>query len=206
MIAEAVRTPSRPNPVIAIPSEVMTRAKLTTGPRRPTLVCHMAKALAGITSPLRGDNWEELKLKSSERNRKWNGGSIDYATDRIEKIRSEEGCFGCRIFDIRLYGRSNRKNPNRRRVLHMSNIRHSTLRPIESKNPIRRRVLRMSNIRHSTMRPIESKKSDPTNKANRIEFATFDPTECTRLDQTDSKWIKGYARINIPNIRLLTNH
>ena len=39
----------------------------------------------------------------------------------------------------------------------------------------------MSNIRHSTIRPIESKKSDPTNKANRIEFATFDPTECTRL-------------------------
>ena len=39
----------------------------------------------------------------------------------------------------------------------------------------------MSNIRHLTMRPIESKNSDPTNKANRIEFATFDPTECTRL-------------------------
>ena len=75
----------------------------------------------------------------------------------IEKIRSEEGCFGCRIFDIRLCGRSNRKNP------------------------IRRRVLRMSNIRHSTIWPIESKNSDPTNKANRIEFATFDPSECTRL-------------------------
>ena len=40
----------------------------------------------------------------------------------------------------------------------------------------------MSNIRYSTMRPIVSKKSDPTNKANRIEFATFDPTECTRLN------------------------
>ena len=31
------------------------------------------------------------------------------------------------------------------------------------------------------MRPTESKKSDPTNKANRIEFSTFDPTERTRL-------------------------
>ena len=31
------------------------------------------------------------------------------------------------------------------------------------------------------MRPIESKKSDPINKANQIELATFDPTECTRL-------------------------
>ena len=40
---------------------------------------------------------------------------------------------------------------------------------------------RISNIRHSTKRPIESKKSDPTNKANRIEFATFDLTECTHL-------------------------
>ena len=40
---------------------------------------------------------------------------------------------------------------------------------------------RMSNIRHSTVRPIESKKSDPTNKANRIEYATFDSTECTCL-------------------------
>ena len=49
------------------------------------------------------------------------------------------------------------------------------------KSDIRRRALRMSNIRHSTMRPIESKKSDPTNKANQIEFSTFDPTECTRL-------------------------
>ena len=37
------------------------------------------------------------------------------------------------------------------------------------KNPIRQ------------IRRIESKKSDPTNKANRIEFATFDPIECTRL-------------------------
>ena len=36
--------------------------------------------------------------------------TFDYTADRIEKIRSEEGCFGCRIFDIRLYGRSNRKN------------------------------------------------------------------------------------------------
>ena len=49
------------------------------------------------------------------------------------------------------------------------------------KSDIRRRALRMSNIRHSTMQPIESKKSDPTNKANRIEFSTFDSTECTRL-------------------------
>ena len=39
----------------------------------------------------------------------------------------------------------------------------------------------MSNIRHSTMRPIESKKSDTTNKANRIEFVTFDPIKCTSL-------------------------
>ena len=37
----------------------------------------------------------------------------------------------------------------------------------------------MSNIRHSSVRPIESKKSDPIMR--RIEFATFDPTECTRL-------------------------
>ena len=49
------------------------------------------------------------------------------------------------------------------------------------KSDIRRRALRMSNIRHSIMQPIESKKSDPTNRANRIEFSTFDPTECTRL-------------------------
>ena len=52
---------------------------------------------------------------------------------------------------------------------------------------------RMSKIRHPKKRgsdveysifdgrPIESKKSDQTNKANRIEFATFDPTECTLL-------------------------
>ena len=39
---------------------------------------------------------------------------------------SELRHFGCRIFDIRLCGRSNRKNPIRRRVLRMSNIRHST--------------------------------------------------------------------------------
>ena len=38
------------------------------------------------------------------------------------------------------------------------------------------------------MRPIESKKSDPTNKANRIEFAPFDPTECTRLVGTTSDY------------------
>ena len=25
--------------------------------------------------------------------------TFDYTADRIEKIRSEEGCFGCRIFD-----------------------------------------------------------------------------------------------------------
>ena len=52
------------------------------------------------------------------------------------------------------------------------------------KSDIRKRALRMSNIRHWTMRPIESKKSDPTNKANRIEFSTFDSTECTRLEST----------------------
>ena len=42
----------------------------------------------------------------------------------------------------------------------------------------------MSTIQHSTVRPIESKKFDPTNKVNRIEFATFDLTECTRLTHT----------------------
>ena len=38
VIAEAVRTPARPNPLRAIPNEVMARAKLTAGPRIPTLV------------------------------------------------------------------------------------------------------------------------------------------------------------------------
>ena len=54
-------------------------------------------------------------------------------------------------------------------------------------------ILRSSNVRYpnwgasdveySTFdgRPIESKKSYPSNKTNRIEFATFDLTECTRL-------------------------
>ena len=49
------------------------------------------------------------------------------------------------------------------------------------KSAIQRRALQMSHIRLSNMRPIESKQSDPTNTANRIKFATFDPTECTRL-------------------------
>ena len=40
--------------------------------------------------------------------------TFDYTADRIEKIRSEEGCFGCRIFDIQ------------RAADRMSNIRHST--------------------------------------------------------------------------------
>ena len=77
-------------------------------------------------------------------------------------------------------GRSNAENPKKG----ASDAEYSTFdgRPIECrKSDIRRRALQMSNIRHSTMRPIESKKSDPTNKANRIEFSTFDPTECTRL-------------------------
>ena len=90
---------------------------------------------------------------------------IRRTADRMSKIRhpkkgaldvecstSEEGRFGCRIFDIR-------RTANR-----MSKIRH----PKKGD----------SNVE---LRPIESKKSDPTNKANRIEFSTFDPTECTRL-------------------------
>ena len=98
--------------------------------------------------------------------------NIWHSTDGRSKRKnptSEEGCFGFRIFDIRLHGRSNRKNPIRRRVLRMSNIRHSTSGWL--------------NFEYSTFdrRPIESKKSDQTNKANRIEFATFDPTKCTRL-------------------------
>ena len=83
---------------------------------------------------------------------------IRHSTDgrsNVENPTSEEGRFECWIFDGRL---------------------------IECrKSDIPRRGLRMSNIRHSTMWPIESKKSDPTNKANPIEFSTFDPTECTRL-------------------------
>ena len=42
----------------------------------------------------------------------------------------------------------------------------------------------MPNIGHLTVRPIESNKSDPTNKANPIEFDTFDPADCTRLITT----------------------
>ena len=44
-------------------------------------------------------------------------------------------------------------------------------------------ILRRSNLKNSRFdgRPIESKKSDPINKTNRIEFSTFDPTECTHL-------------------------
>ena len=83
--------------------------------------------------------------------RYWPPSNVEYSTP-------EEGCFGCRIFDIRLCGRSNRKNP------------------------IRRRVLRMSNIRHSTLRPIELKKSDPTNEANRICDIRSDKMHTSNLE------------------------
>ena len=77
-------------------------------------------------------------------------------------------------------GRLNAQNPTKG----ASDVEYPTFegRPIECRtSDIRRRALRMSNIRHSTMQPIEPKKSDPTNKANRIELSTFNRTECTRL-------------------------
>ena len=103
----------------------------------------------------------------------------------IECSISELRRFGCRIFDIRRT--ADRMSKIRHPKKDASDVEYSTFdgQLIEClKSDIRRRALRMSNIRHSTMLPIESKKSDPTNKANQIEFATFDPTECTRLVST----------------------
>ena len=103
----------------------------------------------------------------------------------IECRKSDKGCFGCRIFDIRRT--ADRMSKIRHPKKGALDVEYSTFdgRLIECrKSDIRRRALRTSNIRHSTMRPIESKKSDPTNKANQIEFSTFDPTECTRLIET----------------------
>ena len=76
MSAEAVRTPSSPNPVRTILSVVIALAKLTAGPGKPTLVRDMTKALTGVASPRRGDDWEELKLKTSKRGRRCNRGSL----------------------------------------------------------------------------------------------------------------------------------
>ena len=61
-------------------------------------------------------------------------------------------------------------------------------------------ILRRSNLKNPTFnwtlfgcrifdgRLIESKKSYSTNKANRIEFKTFNPTECTRLLNLFINW------------------
>ena len=68
------------------------------------------------SSNVRYPNWGTLGFQYS---------TFDYAADRIEKIRSKEGCFECRIFDIRLCGRSNRKNPIRQIRRFESNLRHS---------------------------------------------------------------------------------
>ena len=75
----------------------------------------------------------------------------------IKNPTFDRTCFGCRIFDIR------------RTADRMSKIWHPKKRT--------------SDVEYSAFdgRSIESKKPDPTNKANRIEFAIFDPTECTRL-------------------------
>ena len=50
---------------------------------------------------------------------------FDFDGRPIECRKSDEGCFGCRIFDIRLCGRSNRKNPFRQIRRIESNFRHS---------------------------------------------------------------------------------
>ena len=51
--------------------------------------------------------------------------TFDYEADRIEKIRSEEGCFECRIFDIR------RADDRMSNILHpkhpSSDVEYSTL-------------------------------------------------------------------------------
>ena len=74
--AEAIRASGCPYPVRTIPSMMMTRAELTTGPRRSTLARNVSKSLAGIASPRRRDNREELQLKTRERNGRRNGGSL----------------------------------------------------------------------------------------------------------------------------------
>ena len=76
-----------------------------------------------------------------------------------------------------------RKSDIRRGELRMSNMRHSTDGWSKVENPTSEEArfgCRIFGIRRTADR-IE--KSDPTNKANRIEFAKLDPIECTRLIQ-----------------------
>ena len=85
--------------------------------------------------------------------------------------------------DIGLRRMSNIRHPKKG----VSDVEYSTFegRLIECrKSDIRRWVLRMSNIRHSTIRPLESKKSDPKKVASNVEYSTFDERliECRIFD------------------------
>ena len=54
--------------------------------------------------------------------------NIRHSKDCCSNVKNptfQEGCFGCRIFDIRLCGRSNRKNPIQQIRRIESNLRHS---------------------------------------------------------------------------------
>ena len=90
---------------------------------------------------------------------------IECQTSDIRQTR-----FGCRIFDIRSD------------VHRMSNVRLSTDGRSNVKNPTFDRT--RSDVEYSTFdfaaNRIEKIRSN--NETNRIEFATFDPTECTPLN------------------------
>ena len=76
MVAEALRASGRPHPVRAVPSMMMTRTELKTGPTRSAWARNLSKSLVGIASPRWQDNREELQLKARERNGRRNGGSL----------------------------------------------------------------------------------------------------------------------------------
>ena len=98
----------------------------------------------------------------------------------LKNLTFDRKRIGSRIFDIRWTAdrMSKIRHPKKRAL----DVEYSTFdeRLIECrKSDIRRSELRMSNIRHSTVG--RSNRKNPIQQIRRIEFATFDPTECTRL-------------------------
>ena len=116
----------------------------------------------------------------------------------IECRKSDEGCFGCRIFALRRT--ADRMSKIRHPKKGASDVEYLTFdgRLIECrKSDIRRRTFRMSNIRHSTTRPIESKISDPTNKANRIFDIRSDRMHMSNCNPR--RYLTGFLYIEIYN-------